>query len=122
MQDSFAGNTATHAPVAQARFKPPPASASRCRLQMSFPRFLNDMIQSLIVAIHSMFKGQFLPGFIAIGASASTFRICARVLEPAAGIYTDKSPQPCSSILGLGSGLIDLMALAFARPSSSAKA
>src|ERR1700733_11426485 len=81
---------------------------------ISFSHFLNDMIQSLILAIYPLLKGEFALTFMQIGAITLTYQVCASVLQPVIGIYTDKHPQPHSLSLGMGFTLIGLVTLAWA--------
>ena len=81
---------------------------------ISFSHFLNDMIQSLIIAIYPLLKGEFTLTFMQIGAITLTYQVCASVLQPVIGIYTDKHPQPHSLSLGMGFTLIGLVTLAWA--------
>src|ERR1700680_2273362 len=59
---------------------------------ISFSHFLNDMMQSLIVAIYPLLKGEFHLSFVQIGVITLTYQICASVLQPLIGIYTDQHP------------------------------
>src|SRR6267154_1051475 len=81
---------------------------------ISFSHFLNDRIQSLIVAIYPLLKGEFTLSFMQIGAITLTYQICASVLQPVIGIYTDKHPKPYSLSIGMCFTLIGIVALAFA--------
>ncbi|HEV7610316.1 MAG TPA: MFS transporter [Steroidobacteraceae bacterium] len=81
---------------------------------LSFSHFLNDMMQSLIVAIYPLLKGEFQLSFAQIGAITLTYQICASVLQPVIGVYTDKHPKPYSLSLGMGFTLIGMVTLAFA--------
>src|SRR5882757_7493131 len=81
---------------------------------ISFSHFLNDMIQSLIVAIYPLLKGEFTLSFMQIGAITLTYQICASVLQPLIGIYTDKHPKPYSLSVGMTFTLIGLATLALA--------
>ncbi len=49
-----------------------------------------------------------------IGVITLTYQICASVLQPVIGVYTDKHPQPYSLSLGMGFTLIGMVTLAFA--------
>src|ERR1035438_10553653 len=73
---------------------------------ISFSHFLNDMIQSLILAIYPLLKGEFQLNFVQIGAITLTYQICASVLQPIVGVYTDKHPKPHSLSIGMGFTLI----------------
>jgi FSR family fosmidomycin resistance protein-like MFS transporter len=81
---------------------------------ISFSHFLNDMIQSLIIAIYPLLKGEFNLSFMQIGSITLTYQMCASVLQPLIGIYTDKHPKPYSLSLGMGLTLIGLATLAWA--------
>src|ERR1700744_6184472 len=73
---------------------------------ISFSHFLNDMIQSLIVAIYPLLKGEFSLSFTQIGAITLTYQFSASVLQPLVGLYTDKYPKPHSLSVGMSSTLI----------------
>ncbi len=81
---------------------------------ISFSHFLNDMIQSLIVAIYPLLKSGFRLSFVQIGAITLTYQVCASVLQPLIGAYTDKHPKPHSLSAGMGFTLIGLVTLALA--------
>ena len=81
---------------------------------ISVSHFLNDMMQSLIVAIYPLLKGDFHLSFTQIGAISLTYQLCASLLQPFIGSYTDKHPQPYSLSLGMGATLLGLLVLAFA--------
>jgi len=106
MNNSIGVNTAAAGETEAIRFKVLAA--------ISFSHFLNDMIQSLIVAIYPLLKGEFALTFMQIGSITLTYQVCASVLQPVIGIYTDKHPQPHSLSLGMGLTLIGLATLAWA--------
>jgi len=81
---------------------------------ISFSHFLNDMIQSLIISIYPLLKGEFNLSFAQIGLITLTFQICGSVLQPIVGLYTDKHPKPYSLSVGMGFTLIGMVTLAFA--------
>jgi FSR family fosmidomycin resistance protein-like MFS transporter len=81
---------------------------------VSFSHFLNDLIQSLIVAIYPLLKGEFQLNFAEIGAITLTYQLCASILQPLIGAYTDKHPKPHSLSVGMGFTLIGLVTLALA--------
>src|SRR3979411_643897 len=81
---------------------------------ISFSHFLNDMMQSLIVAIYPLLKGEFHLSFVQIGGITLHYQICASILQPVIGAYTDKHPQPYSLSVGMGFTLIGMVTLAFA--------
>ncbi|MDP9014807.1 MAG: MFS transporter [Pseudomonadota bacterium] len=92
------------------------AEATRFRVlgAISFSHFLNDMIQSLIISIYPLLKGEFGLSFMQIGAITLTYQVCASVLQPVIGVYTDKHPKPHSLSIGMGCTLIGLVTLALA--------
>src|ERR1700729_3244523 len=81
---------------------------------LSFSHFLNDMMQSLIVSIYPLLKGEFHLSFVQIGAITLTYQACASLLQPLIGVYTDKHPKPYSLSVGMGFTLIGIVTLAFA--------
>ncbi len=81
---------------------------------ISFSHFLNDMIQSLTVAIYPLLKGEFHLNFVEIGIITLTYQSCASVLQPVIGVYTDKHPKPYSLSVGTGFTLTGMLTLAFA--------
>jgi FSR family fosmidomycin resistance protein-like MFS transporter len=81
---------------------------------ISFSHFLNDMMQSLILAIYPLLKGTFDLNFTQIGLITLTYQVTASILQPVVGFYTDKHPKPYSLAIGMSCTLIGLLALAFA--------
>ena len=81
---------------------------------ISFSHFLNDLIQSLILAIYPLLKGTFDLNFTQIGLITLTYQVTASILQPVVGFYTDKHPKPYSLAIGMSCTLIGLLALAFA--------
>ena len=81
---------------------------------LSFSHFLNDMMQSLIVSIYPLLKGEFHLNFVQIGVITLTYQMCASILQPLIGLYTDKHPKPYSLSVGMGFTLIGIVTLAFA--------
>src|ERR1700678_2860832 len=106
MQDSLTADRQTRTEGAPTRF--------RVLGAISFSHFLNDLIQSLIIAIYPLLKGEFHLSFAQIGVITLTYQICASVLQPLVGAYTDKYPQPYSLSVGMASTLIGLVTLALA--------
>ncbi len=93
-----------------------PAAATRFNLLgvLSFSHFLNDMMQSLIVAIYPLLKGEFHLSFVQIGTITLTYQACASLLQPLIGIYTDKHPKPYSLSTGMCFTLVGIVTLGFA--------
>jgi FSR family fosmidomycin resistance protein-like MFS transporter len=81
---------------------------------ISFSHLLNDMIQSLILAIYPMLKQNFSLSFAQIGLITLTYQITASLLQPLVGLYTDKRPQPYSLPVGMGFTLTGLVLMSIA--------
>ncbi|MDE2613229.1 MAG: MFS transporter [Burkholderiales bacterium] len=92
------------------------AGSTRYRVlgAISFSHFLNDMVQSLILAIYPMIKGEFGLSFAQIGLITLTYQITASLLQPLVGLYTDRRPQPHSLAFGMGSTLCGILLLSVA--------
>jgi MFS transporter, FSR family, fosmidomycin resistance protein len=81
---------------------------------LSSSHLVNDMMQSLILAMYPVLKGEFSLSFGQIGLISLTYQLTASLLQPLVGLFTDKRPQPYSLPFGMMSTLIGLMLLAFA--------
>ncbi|MGA9853340.1 MAG: MFS transporter [Gammaproteobacteria bacterium] len=81
---------------------------------ISFSHLLNDMIQSLILAIYPLLKSGFDLSFLQVGLITLTFQLTASLLQPLVGIVTDKRPMPYSLPVGMGFTLSGLLLLAVA--------
>jgi len=81
---------------------------------ISSAHFVNDMMQSLLLAMYPILKGEFSLSFSQIGLITLTYQLTASILQPAVGLYTDKHPQRWSLPLGMTSTLIGLALLAVA--------
>jgi FSR family fosmidomycin resistance protein-like MFS transporter len=81
---------------------------------ISVCHMLNDVIQSLIMAIYPMLKSTFKLDFGQIGIITFTFQCTASLLQPVVGYYTDRNPTPYALVLGMSSSLIGLLLMAFA--------
>ncbi|HUH29772.1 MAG TPA: MFS transporter [Rhodanobacter sp.] len=92
------------------------ASATRYRVlgAVSFVHVLNDMMQSVIVAIYPLLKGEFNLSFFQIGVITLTFQLTASLLQPVVGMVTDKRPLPYSLPIGMCFTLIGLLLLSVA--------
>jgi FSR family fosmidomycin resistance protein-like MFS transporter len=73
---------------------------------ISFSHLLNDMIQSLILAIYPILKSGF--------HLSLTYQLTASLLQPAVGMMTDRKPMPYSLPVGMGFTLCGLLLLAIA--------
>ena len=81
---------------------------------ISVAHMLNDMIQSLILAIYPVLKHDFSLNFAQIGLITLAYQITASLLQPLVGIVTDKRPMPYSLPVGMGFTLCGLLLLASA--------
>lgn len=81
---------------------------------ISFSHFLNDTIQSLMLAIYPLFKSDFNLSFAQIGLITLTFQFTSSLLQPLVGHYTDRHPKPFSLVLGMGCTLLGLLTLSLA--------
>ncbi|HEX5487866.1 MAG TPA: MFS transporter [Rhodanobacteraceae bacterium] len=75
---------------------------------------LNDMMQSLIVAIYPLLKADFHLSFLQIGVITLTFQLTASLLQPVVGTVTDRRPMPYSLPVGMCFTLGGLALLAVA--------
>ena len=90
------------------------ATAFRVLGAISFSHFLNDTIQSLMLAIYPLFKTDFHLSFAQIGLITLTFQFTASLLQPVVGYYTDRHPKPFSLVVGMGCTLLGLLSLSLA--------
>ena len=81
---------------------------------ISVSHMLNDMIQSLVMAIYPVLKGEFALSFAQIGLITLTYQVTASLLQPVVGMYTDKKPQPYSLPVGMAFTLSGILLLAMA--------
>jgi MFS transporter, FSR family, fosmidomycin resistance protein len=81
---------------------------------ISICHLLNDVIQSLIVALYPMIKDSLALDFRQIGLITFTFTFTASVLQPLVGFVTDRYPTPYSLVVGMGCSLLGLLIAAFA--------
>lgn len=81
---------------------------------ISFSHMLNDMMQSLIVAIYPLLKSDFSLSFIQIGLITLTFQTMASLLQPVVGHITDRKPMPYSLPFGMGFTCCGLLLMAMA--------
>lgn len=81
---------------------------------LSSAHLINDMMQSLILAMYPILKGEFSLSFGQIGLITLTYQLTASLLQPLVGLFTDRRPLPYSLPFGMTSTLIGLLLLAFA--------
>ncbi|HVY08235.1 MAG TPA: MFS transporter [Burkholderiales bacterium] len=75
---------------------------------------INDMMQSLILAMYPILKGEFQLSFAQIGMITLTFQLTASIFQPLVGLYADRHPTPYALPMGMGSTLCGLLLLAVA--------
>jgi FSR family fosmidomycin resistance protein-like MFS transporter len=81
---------------------------------VSFVHVLNDMMQSVIVAIYPLLKGEFELSFFQIGAITLTFQLTASLLQPVVGMVTDRHPLPYTLPVGMCFTLAGLLLMSVA--------
>jgi len=98
-----------------------PASASSPRrlvasvlAAITGSHLVNDMMQSLILALYPILKGQFQLSFAQIGLITLTYQLTASLFQPLIGLRTDRRPAPYSLPFGMTSTLCGLLLLAYA--------
>ena len=79
---------------------------------ISFAHLLNDMMQSVLLAIYPMLKLGLDLSFAQIGLITLTYQLTASLLQPLIGLYTDRRPMPYSLPVGMGFTLVGLLSLA----------
>lgn len=79
---------------------------------IGFSHLLNDMMQSVLLAIYPMLKQSLRLSFGQIGLITLTYQLTASLLQPLIGLYTDHRPKPYSLPLGMGFTMAGLLLLA----------
>lgn len=99
-----------------ATLRPPRAPKAEYRVlgAISASHMVNDMMQSLILAMYPILKGDFHLSFVQIGFITLTYQLTASLLQPLIGLTTDRRPQPYSLPFGMVSTLCGLILLAYA--------
>src|SRR5215475_13609421 len=72
------------------------------------------VLGALIVSLYPLLKSEFTLSFAEVGLITLTYQVCASLLQPLVGAYTDKHPTPYSLSVGMSSTLLGLMVLAWA--------
>jgi len=95
--------------------RPPAAGRTSFRVlgAISTAHMINDMMQSLIVAIYPVLKGEFALSFTQIGLITLTYQLTASLFQPLVGLYTDRRPVPYSLPVGMTFTLSGLLMLAW---------
>jgi FSR family fosmidomycin resistance protein-like MFS transporter len=76
--------------------------------------FLNDLLQSLLIAIFPLLKETYNLDFAQIGFIVLAFQLTASLLQPGVGYFTDKRPMPFGLAIGMCATLVGLVMLAYA--------
>lgn len=105
---------ASSAPASLSRPAEAPGTALGVLGAISASHLINDMMQSLILAIYPILKGSFHLSFGQIGLITLTYQLTASLLQPLVGRFTDLRPTPYSLPVGMGFTLCGLLLLAFA--------
>jgi MFS transporter, FSR family, fosmidomycin resistance protein len=63
---------------------------------ISTSHFLNDMMQSILLAIYPILKLNLHLSFAQIGIISMAYQVTASLLQPVIGLYTDHRPKPYS--------------------------
>jgi FSR family fosmidomycin resistance protein-like MFS transporter len=80
---------------------------------ISTAHLINDMMQSLILAIYPILKGEFSLSFSQIGLITLTYQLTASLFQPLVGLYTDRKPVPYALPVGMTFTLLGLVLLAY---------
>ncbi len=78
---------------------------------ISVAHLLNDMMQSVLLAIYPVLKGSFDLNFTQVGVITLAFQFSSSLLQPLIGHFTDKRPKPYSLPMGMGFTLLGLLLL-----------
>ncbi|HVE07641.1 MAG TPA: MFS transporter [Paraburkholderia sp.] len=113
-KSALAGASASSAAAPASTTVKAPSTVYSILGAISFSHLMNDMIQSLILAIYPMLKDNFALSFTQIGLITLTYQITASLLQPLVGVYTDKHPKPYSLPVGMGFTLCGLLLMSVA--------
>jgi MFS transporter, FSR family, fosmidomycin resistance protein len=89
-------------------------AALRVLAAVSASHLINDMMQSLILAIYPVLQGRFSLTFAQIGLITLTYQLTASLFQPLIGAFSDRKPRPYMLPLGMTSTLCGLLLLAHA--------
>lgn len=78
---------------------------------ISTGHFINDMMQSVLLALYPVIQGSFSLSFLQIGLITVAFQFSASLLQPLIGHFTDKRPQVFSLPLSMAFTLVGLLLL-----------
>jgi FSR family fosmidomycin resistance protein-like MFS transporter len=78
---------------------------------ISVTHLINDMMQSVLLALYPVLQGNFKLSFVQIGFITVAFQFSASLLQPIIGRFTDKKPQPFSLPIGMTFTMLGLILL-----------
>lgn len=78
---------------------------------ISFTHFINDMMQSVLLALYPVLQGRFHLSFVQVGFVTVAFQFSASLMQPVVGRFTDRRPMPYSLPIGMGFTLCGLLLL-----------
>lgn len=84
-----------------------------CALSLS--HCLNDLLQSVIMAVYPLVKDGLALSFAQVGLITLCYQISASVFQPVVGFYLDKRPNPWFLPLGMCSTFAGLIWMAFSQ-------
>lgn len=82
---------------------------------LSLAHCLNDLLQSVIMAVYPLIKDGLALSFAQVGLITLCYQISASIFQPVMGFYLDKRPNPWFLPLGMCSTFCGLILLAFAQ-------
>ena len=81
---------------------------------VSVSHMLNDMMQSVLLAIYPMLHANFSLSIWQIGLITLTYQVCGSMFQPLVGFIADKRPMPYSLPAGMSFTLVGLLTLSMA--------
>lgn len=82
---------------------------------LSVAHCLNDLLQSVIMAVYPLIKEGLALSFAQVGLITLCYQISASIFQPVMGFYLDKRPNPWFLPIGMTSTFSGLLLLAFAQ-------
>lgn len=92
--------------------KPPTAFTLSIIGGITVVHLLNDLVQSLVIAIYPLLKSEFSLSFSDIGLLTLAYQVAASFLQPIIGWVMDRYPQPYALLVSMLFLLIGLVLLA----------
>jgi len=115
MKDSLAQDPGAALPPTPGRATPHQEGvAFRVLGAISATHMINDMMQSVLVAIYPVLQGNFDLSFVQVGFITLAYQFSASLLQPLVGRYTDRRPLPYSLPVGMSSTCCGLILLSLA--------